>query len=146
MAGFPRCRSSQFENYDIPSYVSDETLFIASSYSGNTEETLSAITQAKNKNAIIVVISSGGKLTELARQNNYPLLLLPSGLQPRYAVFYNLKALLTVTDELKITDGKAEELSSYYQFLTDVTKSWLSTTPQLKIWPSRLLRNVSGNR
>jgi glucose/mannose-6-phosphate isomerase len=116
-------------DYHIPNYVSDETLFIASSYSGNTEETLSAFSEAKNKNANIIVISSGGKLTDLAHENNYSLMNLPGGLQPRYAVFYNLKALLTITDGLKITDGKANELSSCYKFLIDASQSWLSTVP-----------------
>ena len=116
-------------DYHIPTYVSSRTLFIASSYSGNTEETLSSFAEAKNKNANIVVISSGGKLSDLAHENNYPIMKLPSGLQPRYAVFYNLKALLTITDGLKITEGKADELSSYYKFLADASENWLSTVP-----------------
>jgi glucose/mannose-6-phosphate isomerase len=119
----------QVRDYHIPNYVSEETLFIASSYSGNTEETLSAFSEARSKNAYIVVISSGGKLTELANGAGYPLMQLPSGLQPRYAVFYNLKALLTVTDGLSITSGKADELSSCQQFVTNSSENWLSTVP-----------------
>src|SRR5947208_7443086 len=46
--------------YHIPAYVSDKTLFIASSYSGNTEETLSALSEAEGKGAKVVVIAAGG--------------------------------------------------------------------------------------
>src|SRR5258708_18243817 len=51
--------------YHIPKYVSGKTLFIASSYSGNTEETLSALAEAEAKGAKIVVIAGGGKLQEI---------------------------------------------------------------------------------
>jgi glucose/mannose-6-phosphate isomerase len=119
----------EVRDYQIPNYVSDETLFIASSFSGNTEETLSAYAEAKSKNAYIVVISNGGKLVEMARQENIPTLLLPAVSQPRYAVFYGLKALLTITDGLEITIGKAKELSSCQQFIVDASQSWLSTVP-----------------
>lgn len=64
-------------DYDIPEYVSEKTLFIASSYSGNTEETLSALEQAEAKNATVVVIAYGGKLEEIAAQKQYPFLKLP---------------------------------------------------------------------
>ncbi len=116
-------------DYHVPNYVSEDTLFISSSYSGNTEETLAAYSEAKDKKAYIVVISSGGKLVETARQDNIPALVLPAVSQPRYAVFYSLKATLTVTDSLGLTSGKADELSNCKQFLTDASKDWLSTVP-----------------
>jgi glucose/mannose-6-phosphate isomerase len=82
--------------YDIPNYVSPRTYFVACSYSGNTEETLSALAQAEAKGAQISVIDGGGKLTEIAKKKGYPLAALPSVQQPRFAVFYNLRALLTL--------------------------------------------------
>src|SRR5687767_8949903 len=54
-------------DYNVPSYVNENTLFVASSYSGNTEETLSALDQAESRHAQIVVITSGGKLKEIAQ-------------------------------------------------------------------------------
>lgn len=131
-------------NYHIPGYVSSETLFIASSYSGNTEETLSAFAEARTKNASIVVISSGGKLAEMAQSANYPLMQLPPGLQPRYAVFYNLKALLTVTDKLGITSGKADELSAAQQFLTDASSKWLATIPTTQNLAKQIAQECAG--
>lgn len=113
-------------NYDIPRYVNEQTLFIASSYSGNTEETLSALAQAREQGASIVVISSGGKLAELAEQNNYPLFRLPSGLQPRYAVFYNLKAIIVLSAKMRLSGSRVQkELDS--DFVAE-TAQWLETS------------------
>lgn len=115
--------------YDIPQYVSDKTYFIAASYSGNTEETLSAIAQAAEKGARIVVITSGGKLADVAREKNYPLTLLPGGLQPRHAVFYNFKALTTLLSKAGLLTKDASELYSAAQFLQERVKAWLPTLP-----------------
>lgn len=83
-------------DYDIPPFVGPRTLFIASSYSGNTEETLSALEQAESSGAVIAVISAGGKLGERAKQKEYPLAALPAGMQPRYAALYNFKAVISI--------------------------------------------------
>src|SRR5690606_10334988 len=64
-------------NYELPPYVGKETLFIASSYSGNTEETLAALAQAEQEGAFIIILSSGGTLAEIAEQKGYPLYRLP---------------------------------------------------------------------
>src|SRR5665811_1180094 len=55
-------------DYSLPDYVDGHTLFISSSYSGNTEETLAALSEAEAKDAQIVVISAGGKLAEHAKE------------------------------------------------------------------------------
>src|SRR5579863_3341284 len=83
-------------DYSIPSYVNEQTLFLASSYSGNTEETLSALAEAEAKNAQIVILASGGQLAEIAKNKNYPLMLIPKAEEPRYGVLSMLKAI-TVT-------------------------------------------------
>jgi glucose-6-phosphate isomerase len=57
-------------DYDTPSYVSEKTYFIAASYSGNTEETISALAQAEAQGAQIAVIAGGGKLVDIAHEKN----------------------------------------------------------------------------
>ena len=57
------------KDYFLPAFVNENTLLIVSSYSGNTEETLSAMQQAISKKAQIVCITSGGKVLELAKQH-----------------------------------------------------------------------------
>lgn len=117
------------KNYVIPNYVDSGTVFFASSYSGNTEETISALEVAESKKAGIIVITSGGKLAEIARTKGYPLFILPSGLQPRHAVLYSLKALLSVTDAIGLSSGAADELASKAEFLNNVIKSWVPVIP-----------------
>ncbi len=86
---FEVCRT-----YDIPRYVNDKTFFICCSFSGNTEETLSALAQAEAKGAKIVVITNGGKLATIAEEKGYPLAKLPDIPQPRYATLAILKAVI----------------------------------------------------
>lgn len=69
--------------YFIPAFVDDETLFIACSYSGNTEETIHAAELAHEKGAKIVVISSSGKLQELADKHHWDFIGIPGGQPPR---------------------------------------------------------------
>jgi len=80
-------------DYDVPEYVDGDSLFIASSYSGNTEETLAALERAEAKGASVAVIAAGGKLAAIAKKQGYSLYKLPAGMQPRMAVFYNFAAL-----------------------------------------------------
>jgi glucose/mannose-6-phosphate isomerase len=81
-------------DYDIPAYVSDKTLAIVSSYSGNTEETLSMYHKVIEKKAKVLVISSGGKITQLANQGNFPIYAAVPGCQPRMALGYSLSYVL----------------------------------------------------
>lgn len=66
------------KNYEPPSYVSDKTLVLAVSFSGNTEETLQAVTTAASLGGRIVAITTGGKLAELAAQWNMPVIPVDS--------------------------------------------------------------------
>ncbi|HVO86323.1 MAG TPA: bifunctional phosphoglucose/phosphomannose isomerase [Candidatus Binatia bacterium] len=132
--------------YNIPTYVSDKTLFIACSYSGNTEETLSALAQAEAKNARIVIIAGGGKLEEIAGQKNYPFLKLPKAEQPRYAVFYNLIALVTVLGSVGLVNEMeiAEQLASAAAFLAEAVKAWGPMVPQAQNPAKELATEVAG--
>ncbi len=118
-------------NYEIPRYVSSKTLFIACSYSGNTEETISSIAIAEEKGARICVIAGGGKLSEIADLKGYPLVTLPKAAQPRYAVLYNLKALMDILISAGLVDKDKVlgELQAASKFLEEVSKRWQATVP-----------------
>ncbi|MFC1619083.1 bifunctional phosphoglucose/phosphomannose isomerase [Candidatus Neomarinimicrobiota bacterium] len=83
-------------SYEIPKWVDDETLVIASSYSGNTEETLSAVSEAAATGAHISVITSGGELANLARESGWEHIEMPGGLQPRAAIGYSVASVAVV--------------------------------------------------
>ncbi|MFT6715400.1 MAG: glucose/mannose-6-phosphate isomerase [Saprospiraceae bacterium] len=106
--------------YDIPSYVNENTLVIASSYSGNTEEVLSMIKQAVNANAQIACITSGGELLDLAVDKGYNYIKIPGGSPPRACLGYSFTQLLTYFCHYKIIDNKAlKELQSGIDLLIE---------------------------
>jgi glucose/mannose-6-phosphate isomerase len=113
-------------DYALPNYVNNRTLFISSSYSGNTEETLSALSEAEAKGAQIAVVSAGGKLAELAQQKNYPLFKIPGGIQPRMCSFYFLAAFIQLLEPLGLVKGGSlSELKDVGNWLKDQTSDWL---------------------
>jgi glucose/mannose-6-phosphate isomerase len=75
-------------NYNVPASCSSSTLVIASSYSGNTEETLHAVTEAEKRQAQIIAVTSGGNLLKMAKEKNWPYLQVPGGFPPRQAFGY----------------------------------------------------------
>jgi glucose/mannose-6-phosphate isomerase len=76
--------------YDLPKWVNKDTLVICISYSGNTDETLSAFKIACQKKCKMICISTGGKLQELAEKRDVPFVKIPAGIQPRAATAYLL--------------------------------------------------------
>ncbi|MFZ1807045.1 MAG: bifunctional phosphoglucose/phosphomannose isomerase [Cyclobacteriaceae bacterium] len=83
------------KGYDIPQYVGPHTLFIACSYSGNTEETLSTVEKALLKRAHIICITSGGKMLEIAKEHNLFYIQMPAGSSsPRAMLGYSMISLL----------------------------------------------------
>ncbi|MGC8644811.1 MAG: bifunctional phosphoglucose/phosphomannose isomerase [Thermoplasmata archaeon] len=72
------------DSYDIPDFVGPSTFFVSLSYSGNTEETISATEKAMKRGASVAAVTTGGKLSEIVGE----VVLIPSGLQPRSAVGY----------------------------------------------------------
>lgn len=112
-------------SYDLPGYVDASTLVIASSYSGNTEETISALSIAHQKGAQIGVLASGGKLLETARANDIAYVQLPNGLQPRMAVIYNLRGLLALLTHFAVTDSRPyDEIGEQTAWLAEETRLW----------------------
>jgi glucose/mannose-6-phosphate isomerase len=82
------------DDYVLPGWVGPDTLVLCSSYSGATEETLSAYDDASERGAPRLVVTTGGPLGERARRDGVPLIPLPGGFQPRAAVGYSLVAAL----------------------------------------------------
>lgn len=99
-------------NYTLPAFVDENTLLIASSYSGNTEETLSALNQALSCGASIICVGSGGKTAEIAAQKNLPFVKIEGGLQPRFAVYSSFFAVLKTLQEAGIIGNQDKIVAS----------------------------------
>ncbi len=83
------------KTYNLPNYIDENTLFIASSFSGNTEETLASLEEAQRKGAYIACLTSGGKLQEIAQQKAFDLVPLKSlAACPRAHLPYSATSLL----------------------------------------------------
>ena len=94
--------------YSLPNWVNENTLLICSSYSGNTEESLTALDDGLKKKAQVIGITTGGilanKLTDLKRD----VILIPSGLQPRAALAFSFIPMIKFLDKISIIETKLD--------------------------------------
>lgn len=97
-------------NYTLPNFVGSDSLVIASSYSGNTEETISAYKDAGAKGAKIIVITSGGQLQDMAGRDGNPVVVIPKGFAPRCALGYSSLTLLILLTKIGIIKEKSAEI------------------------------------
>lgn len=132
-------------NYELPGYVDQHTLFISSSYSGNTEETLAALEAARAANAQIVVFTAGGKLAAKATEYGYPLFTIPGGIQPRMSSFYFLTAFMQLFEPQGLVPrGSCAELSSIGDWLKDQFSSWRPEVATSKNPAKQLAQEMMG--
>jgi glucose/mannose-6-phosphate isomerase len=97
-------------DYTVPAFVNAETLVIASSYSGNTEETLAAFEETSKRGADLLAITTDGKLAQRARELGVPLLVFCYQSQPRAALGYSLISLIGVVQKLGFIGDKFPDL------------------------------------
>jgi len=101
---------SVHRDYTLPSFVDAKTLVIASSYSGMTEETLSAFNQALATSAKKLVLTTGGKIKTIAEQNNIPVFTINYVSPPRAAVAHSFFPLLGICNKLGIVSDKTKDV------------------------------------
>ena len=87
-------------DYTLPNWAGPGTLVFATSYSGNTEETLSAYEDAKRRGCPVICVTSGGRLSELAKTDGFPLISIPSGQPPRTALGYLFAPVVVACEKL----------------------------------------------
>ncbi len=88
------------KGYNLPEYVDSNSLVICTSYSGNTEETLSQFVEAVKRKCKLISITSGGKLLEWSKKLDIPYIQVPTGYQPREAVPYLFFSLIACLEKL----------------------------------------------
>lgn len=116
------------KSYELPAYVGDRTLVIACSYSGNTEETLEAVSLAQEREAQIACISSGGALSDLAAKNNWPIIQVPGGDPPRAAFAFAIVELLKLAEVFGLTDSSWQQDLDKAIYLLDKEEEKIKST------------------
>ena len=101
-----------WRNYDLPGYVSDSrTLVIATSHSGNTEETLSAFEGALERGATVMAVTTGGTLAEAATNAGAPVWRFEHDGQPRAAVGFSFGLLLSALNRMGFIEVDPEDVN-----------------------------------
>ena len=104
-------------NYTLPNFVDSSSLVFVSSYSGNTEETLSAFEDASGKGARLICMTSNGKVGNIASRKRIPCVSLPEGYQPRAALGYSFVPVLAMLERLGFVDGEEKNINEAGEFL-----------------------------
>lgn len=112
--------------YDLPEYTDKNTLVIACSYSGDNEETISCLGQARKRSAQIGVVASGGKLIDLAIKHSIAYVAVPGGYRSRMATIYMLRGLIALLVEFGIISQTAQdEIAATGEWLKKESSAWV---------------------
>lgn len=111
-------------NYNLPAVVNKDSLLICSSYSGGTEETLSAFDSGQKVGCKILCITTGGKLGEKAEAADFNIVKIPEGMMPREALGYSFTPLLTIFHRLGLCRDYANDISACAGYLNNQAKEY----------------------
>jgi len=132
-------------NYDLPGWVSGaRSLVIASSYSGNTEETLSAFDRAQASGCRLVAITTGGALAQASQRKGISLWQFHYQSQPRAAIGYNTILLLAILARLGIIPDPAEDIRIAIQTMRTQQERLRASTPTVRNPAKRMAGQLFG--
>lgn len=129
-------------DYNLPKWVSNDTLVFCTSYSGNTEETLSAYEDAKNRGSQIIAVTSGGKLAELAQKDGFPLIQIPSGQPPRTALGFMLIPVLIAAEKLEFIPQ--QDYNALINLLESLLNKWNIESSFDNNQPKQIAAKIQG--
>ncbi|MGQ9623831.1 MAG: bifunctional phosphoglucose/phosphomannose isomerase [Candidatus Bathycorpusculaceae bacterium] len=130
--------------YNLPAYVDKDTLVFVVSYSGETEESLSAFLHATKRKCMTVCISSGGKLLEIAQKLDVPHLRVPSEIPPRAALPYLFLPLLVILEKASLVSDAASEISEAVETLKQISYANSPEKPIKDNFSKSLAANLEG--
>jgi glucose/mannose-6-phosphate isomerase len=110
-------------DYGLPAIATKESLVFCISYSGNTEETISAFNEALELGTGIIGMASGGKIQTLCQENNLPFIKIPGGIQPRSALGYMFGAIIVALEKTKLTKILSNEVSRVAESLQNANET-----------------------
>ncbi|MFH0809195.1 MAG: bifunctional phosphoglucose/phosphomannose isomerase, partial [Pseudomonadota bacterium] len=131
-------------DYALPAYVDAQTLVIANSYSGNTEETLSAFGQALKNDCKKLAITTGGKLAKTAGLTGIPVFTYDYPASPRAALSYSLLPLLRFLQNLGIINEKTADVAEAVAVLGKLTDELNAEVPASRNAAKQLAQRVYG--
>lgn len=132
-------------DYTVPAFVNAETLVIASSYSGNTEETLAAFQEANKRGAALLAITTDGKLAQRARELGVPLLTFSYQSQPRAALGYSLVSLIGIVQKSGFIGDKATDLEEAVVVMESLQERIRETVPSAQNPAKQLAKRLYGH-
>lgn len=131
-------------SYGLPAWANRDTLVCAVSYSGNTEETLSAYATAVERGARRLVLSAGGELSRRAHQHGDALITVPDGLMPRAALGWLFAPLALALEQMGLLHGLRDDIHATAELLTAM-RGELSADSAAAANPAReLARRLQG--
>jgi len=130
--------------YDPPPFLDQNTLLIASSYSGNTEETLSSFAESLTANAKKLVITGGGKLQAMAEKESIPVFLIEYQAPPRAAFPHSFIPLLGIFHNLGLLRDKSAALAEAVQVMTQLSSELVESVPLASNPAKQLATRLSG--
>ena len=133
-------------DYDLPSHADESTLVIASSYSGNTAETLSGFRRALGKRAMLVAVTSGGILAQEATDAGVPVLPIDFEGEPRCALSYSFLGPLGILVRLGFLSDKQPDLEDALEALTAQIEQSLGRNVPLASNPAKVLATALDGR
>lgn len=111
-------------DYSLPGYINSNTAVIASSYSGGTEETITALLESAKISDNILCITTGGKLGEIADAQGFPKVTIPGGLMPRCALGYSFFTMLKILlKSIEIPQSDRNEIETSIQRTIQLLKN-----------------------
>lgn len=115
---------SVVRGYTLPASVDERAVLIASSYSGNTEETLSVLEEALARGVTVACVAAGGRVAEIAATHGLPLVPLTGGLQPRAALGYSFTAVLSLAEKIGLVEVGEAAWSETHALLAQRRDAW----------------------
>jgi glucose/mannose-6-phosphate isomerase len=131
-------------DYYLPAYANEKTLVLITSYSGETEESLSAFLDALKRKCMVYCITSGGTLLDYAQRLNVPYLRVPGGMPPRAALPYLLVPLLVCMEKLQLVSGASQELDEALAVLGQVARDNSPNKPAKENLSKTLASSLEG--
>lgn len=136
-------------NYHLPQFINQKSLVIISSYSGQTEETLSCFKEALVKKAKILCLSSGGRLKILANKYKIPHYQItkkynPAG-QPRYGLGLQLGATLSLLNKMKLIKVSDQEIKQSVEYLSTLNKTFQPEIDSVNNFAKKLAEELQNH-